>query len=378
VPGTPLLRAQTADGQVRLTAAGAWTAPNAAELERLVQGFALDPSAGGAATIDMHAIEQFDTYGALLLERLSRAWQARGKPIRIIALADRYQGLFRELHGINPPVTDSIPRESGIVQGLESLGLGVSNIARDLVTLVNMVGALGLALVAVLRHPMHLRLTSAVHHLDRVAWQTVPIILLITFLIGGIISQQGFFHFRKFGADEYVVDMVGILVLREIGVLIVAIMVAGRSDSSYTAELGSMKMREEIDALRTMGFDPVEILLLPRVIALGIALPLLTFLGSMAALYGGGLVAWLYGGMNPEIFTTRLREAISVTHFKVGLIKAPFMALAIGVVACTEGLKVKGSAESLGLRTTASVVKSIFLVIVLDGLFAIFFASIGM
>jgi phospholipid/cholesterol/gamma-HCH transport system permease protein len=199
-----------------------------------------------------------------------------------------------------------------------------------------------------------------------------------TFLIGGIISQQGFFHFRKFGADEYVVDMVGILLLREIGVLIVAIMVAGRSGSAYTAELGAMKMREEIDALRTMGFDPVDMLLLPRVIALIVALPLLTFLGSMAALYGGGLVAWLYGGMSPEIFVTRLREAISITHFKVGLIKAPFMALAIGIVACSEGLKVKGSAESLGLQTTASVVKSIFLVILLDGLFAIFFASIGM
>jgi phospholipid/cholesterol/gamma-HCH transport system permease protein len=139
-----------------------------------------------------------------------------------------------------------------------------------------------------------------------------------------------------------------------------------------------MKMREEIDALRTMGLDPVQVLLLPRVIALVLALPLLTFLGSMAALYGGGLVAWLYGGMAPEVFMTRLREAISVTHFKVGMIKAPFMALAIGVVACSEGLQVEGSAESLGLQTTASVVKSIFLVIVLDGLFAMFFASIGM
>jgi phospholipid/cholesterol/gamma-HCH transport system permease protein len=206
----------------------------------------------------------------------------------------------------------------------------------------------------------------------------VPIILLITFLIGGIIAQQGIFHFRKFGAETYVVDMVGILVLREIGVLIVAIMVAGRSGSSYTAELGSMKMREEIDALRTMGRDPVEVLILPRVLALVIALPILAFLGSLAALYGGGLIAWTYGGMSPDIFIERLRDAISTTHFQVGMIKAPFMALAIGVIACAEGLRVKGSAESLGLQTTRSVVKSIFVVIVLDGVFAIFFASIGM
>jgi phospholipid/cholesterol/gamma-HCH transport system permease protein len=161
-------------------------------------------------------------------------------------------------------------------------------------------------------------------------------------------------------------------------VLIVAIMVAGRSGSSYTAELGAMKMREEVDALRTMGLDPVEVLILPRVIALLVALPLLTFLGSMAALYGGGLIAWLYGGMSPDIFIARLKEAISLTHFQVGMIKAPFMALVIGIVACTEGLRVKGSAESLGLQTTTSVVKSIFLVIVLDGVFAMFFASINM
>jgi phospholipid/cholesterol/gamma-HCH transport system permease protein len=241
-----------------------------------------------------------------------------------------------------------------------------------------MLGALALACGRILVRPSRFRLTSAVHHLDRVGWQAVPIMLLITVLIGAIIAQQGFFHFRKFGADDYVVDLVGILVLREIGVLIVAIMVAGRSGSSYTAELGSMKMREEIDALRTMGLDPVEVLILPRVIALVIALPMLAFLGSMAALYGGGLVAWLYGGMSPEIFIARLNQAISVTHFKVGMIKAPFMALAIGAIACNEGLRVQGSAESLGLQTTTSVVKSIFLVIVLDGLFAIFFASIGM
>src|SRR5207344_1443661 len=148
----------------------------------------------------------------------------------------------------------------------------------------------------------------------------------------------------KFGADAYVVDMVGILVLREIGVLIVSIMVAGRSGSAYTAELGSMKMREEIDALRTMGFNPVEVLILPRVLALVCALPILTFLGSMSALYGGGLVAWLYGGMDPEAFLLRLRDAISIDHFEVGMIKAPFMALVIGVVACSEGLRVKGSA----------------------------------
>ena len=194
----------------------------------------------------------------------------------------------------------------------------------------------------VLIHPRGFRLTSTVHHLEQVCWRAVPIIVLITFLIGCIISQQGIFHFRNFGADIFVVDMLGVLVLREIGVLLVAIMVAGRSGSAYTAELGSMKMREEIDALRTMGFDPIEVLILPRMLALIIALPMLTFLGDMAALYGGGLVAWLYGGIDPEAFLPRLRDAITIDHFIVGMIKAPFMALVIGIVACVEGLAVRG------------------------------------
>jgi phospholipid/cholesterol/gamma-HCH transport system permease protein len=196
-------------------------------------------------------------------------------------------------------------------------------------------------------------------------------------LIGAIIAQQGFFHFRQFGADDYVVDLVGILTLREIGVLIVSIMVAGRSGSSYTAELGAMKMREEIDALRTMGRDPLEVLVLPRVVALVIALPLLALIGSIAALVGGGIVASIYG-MEPSLFIARLGEAVSISDFEVGMIKAPFMALVIGLVACTEGFQVRGSSESLGARTTASVVKAIFLVIVLDGIFAMFFSSIGM
>ena len=317
----PLLSITTRDGQLELAAAGSWTARHAKELELLVEGVTREEASSRAGAIDMRGVKEFDTYGAWLLERLVRAWQARGAHMRIVALPDRYHGLLGEVHRANRKARDVPPHESRILLALETIGRAVADIGRDGVAFVNMMGALGHAAIGVVLRPQTFRLTSSVHHLDRVGWQAVPIVLLITFLIGGIIAQQGFFHFRKFGADEYVVDMAGILVLREIGVLIVAIMVAGRSGSSYTAELGSMKMREEIDALRTMGFDPVDVLILPRVIALVVALPLLTFLGSLAALYGGGLVAWLYGGMSSEIFMTRLREAISVTHFKVGMIK---------------------------------------------------------
>jgi phospholipid/cholesterol/gamma-HCH transport system permease protein len=375
---TPHLAGTVRDGHLELAARGSWTAGHANALELLVEDVSRRSTSAESATLNMREVAAFDTYGAWLLERLERAWHAHGREFSVVELPKRYEGVLAEVHGTNREAQKMPARENRAVLALEATGRTVAGLAHDLVVFLNMLGALGQALLKVLWQPRAFRLTSAVHHLDRVAWQAVPIILLITFLIGGIIAQQGIFHFRKFGADVYVVDMVGILVLREIGVLIVAIMVAGRSGSSYTAELGSMKMREEIDALQTMGRDPVEVLILPRVLALVIALPLLAFLGSMAALYGGGLVAWLYGGMAPETFIVRLKEAISLTHFNVGMIKAPFMALAIGIVACSEGLRVKGSAESLGLQTTTSVVKSIFLVIVLDGLFAMFFASIDM
>jgi phospholipid/cholesterol/gamma-HCH transport system permease protein len=297
--------------------------------------------------------------------------------VQFLGLPDRYRGLFDQVGRVNRRTGELEGGKNIFMAGLERIGQSAIALFAESITFLDMLAAVTFAGAHVLVRPRNFRITSAVYHLYRVGWQAIPIIFLITFLIGCIIAQQGFFHFRKFGADAYVVDMVGILVLREIGVLIVSIMVAGRSGSAYTAELGSMKMREEIDALRMMGFDPVEVLILPRVIALVIALPILAFLGATAALFGGGLIAWLYGGMSPEIFIARLHEAVSVTHFEVGMIKAPFMALVIGLVACSEGLRVKGSAESLGLRTTNSVVKSIFLVIVLDGIFAMFFASIG-
>jgi phospholipid/cholesterol/gamma-HCH transport system permease protein len=378
VAALPLLTATGTADQVCLRASGAWTAPHAAQLEELAQTQISATHPTGDVAIDMSAVEQLDTYGAWLLRRLRTALQERGCDLKVSGLAPRLRDLQQDVDRIAIEAGSTPRRAWSAADVLERIGRSTGGAWDQFILFVGMVGALSLSVLDALGHPRSFRWISAAHQLDRVGLRGVPIILLITFLIGGIISQQGFFHFRKFGADEYVVDMVGILVLREIGVLIVAIMVAGRSGSSYTAELGSMKMREEIDALRTMGLDPVQTLVLPRVLALIVALPLLTFIGSMAALYGAGLVAWVYGGMSPDIFIARLKEAISLTHFKVGMIKAPFMALAIGVVAAVEGLKVKGSAESLGLQTTTSVVKSIFFVIVFDGLFAVFFASIGM
>jgi phospholipid/cholesterol/gamma-HCH transport system permease protein len=374
--GGPTLERIAGNEGLALCAAGPWTARFAPALERLVSEAEQLTATRTDVSIDVSDVARLDTFGAWLIERLRRSIARDGVEPKIAGLSANYASLVDEVRHVGAaapaPKTGASFRAA-----IEGLGRTVYTFGDDIVALISMFGAVLAGIGRVIVRPASFRLTSTVHHLEQVGWRAVPIIVLITFLIGCIIAQQGIFHFRRFGADVFVVDMLGVLVLREIGVLLVAIMVAGRSGSAYTAELGSMKMREEIDALRTMGFDPIDVLIVPRLLALVIAVPMLTFLGGMAALYGGGLVAWLYGGVEPDAFLLRLRDAISINHFTVGMIKAPVMAAVIGIVACVEGLAVQGSAESLGQHTTASVVKGIFFVIVMDGVFAIFFASIG-
>ena len=357
------------EASLRLVASGSWIADNADAMQAALDALGAAPA---PAALDLAGVERLDMFGAYVLVRL------RGEPqAALTGVAETQRGLIDEM-GRLPRAALTTPARNRLAESLEALGRGLAAVGVDALDFAAMLGRLSATFGKALLHPRAFRLRSIVHHLDRVGVQAVPIMAMMTFLVGAIIAQQGFFHFRRFGAEDYVVDLVAVLILREIGVLLVTIMAAGRSGSAYTAELGSMKMREEIDALSTMGFDPAEILILPRVLALIIAVPALTFLGSLSALAGGGLVAWVYAGMSPAIYLVRLSEAVSLESFEVGMIKAPFMALAVGVVAAVEGLRVEGSTDSLGRRTTTSVVKSIFLAILLDGVFAIFFAAIGM
>jgi phospholipid/cholesterol/gamma-HCH transport system permease protein len=362
------------EGRLAIAGSGAWTADNATRLESSIDD--ARPNDASKLEIDMGDVKEFDTYGAWILERLMRG-DGRPRQVSLVRLPERFHDLVENVRRTNRSALAPPPRIAWPLARLADIGRGVEVLGGEALQLAAMIGALVMLFGGAVLAPRRFRLTSIVHHLDRVGVRAVPIIILITLLIGAIIAQQGFFHFRRFGADDYVVDLVGILTLREIGVLIVSIMVAGRSGSSYTAELGSMKMNEEVDALQTMGRSPFEILVLPRIIALVVALPLLALIGAMAALIGGGIVASIYG-MEPSLYVARLREAVSISDFEVGMIKAPFMALVIGLVACNEGFQVRGSAESLGARTTSAVVKAIFLVIVLDGIFAMFFSSMGM
>ena len=371
------LKIEAFDEGLVLTPLGPWTARTGEELRDKIETVDLAGMAGKTVAIDMGEIARMDTVGALLVEQLRASADGAGAAAEYHGLKPQHELLLAALKDRGRREPPPSRRDPWLVRVVGGVGKTVIEIVDDVGRGLGFLGATVMVAARLAVTPWRIRYTSIVFHLDRVGLRAVPIISLISFLVGAIVAQQSIFQLNKFGATLFVVDLLGILVIRELGVLLTAIMIAGRSGSAYTAEIGSMKMREEIDALKTMGLDPIEILAFPRLVALGIALPLLAFISCMAALLGGGLVAWGYGDITPVTFLQRLNDALTVNSFVVGMLKAPFMAVVIGLIACTEGMKVEGSAESLGARTTSSVVKSIFVVIVLDGVFAMFFAAMG-
>ncbi len=361
-------------GTLRVRLNGRWTASHAGAVERQMGDLVRDAEAG-RVILDLSRVSRLDTLGAWVLDRTRHELGEKGLSADFTGARDEHRILLDEVayrgFQTSPPA-----RRGTIVDFFAEIGQTVVNVGRDFAQGTSFFGEVVTALARVLLNPSRFRAAAVTHQLEQIAYRGTPIIALISFLVGAIVAQQGIFQLQKFGAIAFVVDLIGILVLRELGVLLTSIMVAGRSGSAFTAEIGSMKMREEIDALRVMGLDPVEVLIVPRIVALLIGLPLLTFISNVSALLGGAVVTLTYGGISLDIFLVRLQQAIALSTFMIGMIKAPFMALIIGLIASLEGMAVQGSAESLGRQVTSSVVKSIFMVIVVDGVFAMFFAAI--
>jgi len=375
MPIAPAIASQRTAAGVRLGLAGDWTIDGGRELERAADALVADAQEERDAQIDLSGVEHLDTAGAWVIDRSLQTLSDRGVATQVIGARPEHAILLKEAH-FRPTEAAERPEAPTLTSLLADIGESVYGAKVDFVSGVGFLGRMVAVGLTVLVRPPRWRWTSTVYHLENFGLRSASLIMLINFLVGAIVAQQGIFQLVRFNATPYAVDLIGILVLRELGVLLTSIMIAGRSGSAITAELGAMKMREEVDALEVMALDPMEVLILPRILAMIAALPLLTFIADMAAIFGGGCVAWVYGDITPVAFIERLHDAIGLNTFFVGLIKAPFMALVIGVIASIEGLRVSGSAESLGRQVTASVVKSIFMVIVLDGLFAMFFAAV--
>lgn len=334
--------------------------------------------AAALAKVDVTGIAALDTAGARLLHTLLGAE-------RVAALLADETALPRERHALLKAVTNALVEPAApAAHGGYALGDVLAHIGETMVVFRRHVagfnGFVGLILETALRvavQPRRWRITALVANLERTGLDAVPIIALLTFLIGAVVAFLGATVLQNFGASIFTVDLVAYSFLREFGVLLTAIIVAGRTASSFTAQIGSMRANEEIDAIRVLGLDPIELLVLPRVYALLIALPMLTFVAMVSGLVGGMLVSATTLDISPVLFLSRIQDNVGLIHFWVGMAKAPIFAFLIAAIGCLEGFRVQGSAQSVGEHTTSAVVQSIFVVIVVDAIAALFCMEMG-
>lgn len=362
-------------GLLRLSARGDWRARFLKSVDSALRDFA-DDSVGRDIVIDVSGIERLDTAGAMVLQRTFHACESRTDASKFIGARESHATLLGQIEHHLAPCHVSRDHPNAFLLMTERLGRGVANAWHAMIELQSFIGNVLAHMGSLLFRPKHMRWRATVHHMEAAGLDALPIVGLMSFLIGAVIAFMGARILQLFNAEILTVQLVSISVLREFGVLLAAILVAGRSGSAFTAQIGSMKIREEIDAMRVLGLEPIEVLVLPRVFALIVMLPILAFCAAMLGLTGGGLVAWLAMDIPPALFVSQMEETISINNFWVGLIKAPFFAFIIAIIGCFQGMEVEGSAESLGTRTTLSVVQSLFLVIVIDAFFAMFFLEI--
>lgn len=373
----PRLNAGGEGGELFCAPSGVWTTRTVALVDGEIRELARRADVRSLA-IDLSAIANLDTAGAWLIRRLIARFAERGVATEVTGMSPAAETLLAAVESAATRKEVPAPPRArfGPLTVFEIVGRNTFGFRDDFLMGMHILGATIRGAQTKVGRGHAVNPAAIVSQIDRMGVGAIPVVVLMASIIGAIVAQQGAFQLRFFGAEIFVVDLVGILVLREIGVLLTAIMIAGRTGSAITAEIGSMKMREEVDALTVIGLNPMGVLVFPRLVALVIALPCLTVAADFAAIGGAIAVTYIYSDIPPAAFIVRMREAIDLSTVMAGLIKAPFMALIIGIIASIEGMKVGGSAESLGEHVTASVVKSIFVVIVVDGMFAVFYAAI--
>jgi phospholipid/cholesterol/gamma-HCH transport system permease protein len=327
---------------------------------------------GGDFVIDLAGVGRMDTIGAWIVHRT-----ARDRGAEIVGANESALTLLKQVEAADQPVKVRPDPPPPLLRVLDELGSATIEAGRTLVGLVGFFGAMLLAFAQIVRQPRRFRLNAVVQRFELVGVHAFGIIGLMSFLVGIVIAQQGAVQLRQFGAEVYTINLIGRSSIKELGVLMTAIMVAGRSGSSFAAQLGSMKLAEEVDAMRTIGVSPMEALVLPRIFATVLMMPLLGFYAAIVAIIGGGIFCWVSLGIPPVTFVQRTREVVPLTDLWQLLIKAPMFGLIISLAGCFQGMQVKSDAEEVGLRTTTAVVQAIFLVIVLDAFFAVFFTEIG-
>lgn len=363
-----------------LLCGGDWRMPELKALDRaLIDGLArLGDRAPEQVRIILEGIERIDTAGAWLIVRTIRSLEATGSAIELVGARPSHAALLERIRAIEPEPCAAEIVDHPILRLIVALGRTTVELVQESGRFFTFAGAVTLAFLRQLVRPRRIRTAAIIHHIEATGVNAIPIVALMAFLIGVVLAYQGADQLRQFGAELFTVDLLAVATLRELGVLLTAIMVAGRSGSAFTAQIGTMKVNEELDAMEVIGLDRLDVLVTPRIIALVVALPLLGFLANIMALVGGGLVVIFVLDIPLVLFLRQLREAVDVDLFIAGLIKAPVFAIIIASIGCYMGLKVKGDAASVGALTTQSVVAGVFLVIVVNAAFSVLFATFGL
>ena len=362
-------------GSLVLAASGEWLVEAAADIDRRLRG--IEAPKDGRVLLDLKGIDRLDTAGAWLLLRTEHDLTERGNAVEMRNLRPSFEPLIDQVRaaGIVAPAGHPRPAHhtiAGFISHIGEVSLGLITRAYSILGFFGLVATIAVRLA---RQPRRLSVTAIVAQMEQTGVNALPIVGLLTFLIGIVIAYQGADYLRFYGLESYTVQLTGASILRELGVLLTAIILAGRSGSAFTAQIGTMRVNEEIDAMRTIGLDPVEVLVLPRLFGLMLTLPMLTLCANFMGVFGGGLMAWSQLGIGIPQFLNQL-STIAPWSFWIGMIKSPFFAVVIALIGCYEGFQVAGSAESVGRLTTLSVVEAIFLVIVTDAVFSIFFSSL--
>ena len=365
-PTAPTAELDLATGQLRLH--GSWTLARASALEKV-----LAQVQGEVKTIDARAISALDSLGVFQLQRFASQRHLQREQLQFRHEHEPLIEAIAEVAHERP----SPKRDLGFKAAIARLGFAVVDNYREIIALLAFFGEVMVKLLRLVHQPRRLRITSIVHHMEQVGLDAVPLVLLLTYLVGAVLAFLGANILQDFGATILVVDLVNIAFLREFGVLLTAILLARRTANAFTAQIGAMVGREEVDAIRTLGLDPIDLLVIPRVLALLLMLPLLTFLAMIAGLLGGLTVGAVSLDIPPVAYITKIYEGIDIVDFWVGMSKAPVFALVIALIGCLEGLQVTGTAQSVGERTTSSVVQTISLVIIFDAFFALWFMHMG-
>ncbi|MFM7029272.1 MAG: MlaE family lipid ABC transporter permease subunit [Chakrabartia sp.] len=362
-----LLQEDLADGGQILRLSGSFTIALIGDIDGRLRDLSAD-----VRKIDLSAVEHMDTVGAWLVHRTAKTSGAE-----IVGAGKDASRLLQAVSGVDQAEIPPRPHPPSFERFLAEVGHSVIISFTTLLQFLGFVGQVVKACFILAMNPGRFRWHAVVQHFDMVGVRALGIIGLMSFLIGIVIAQQGAVQLRQFGAEVFTINLIGRLTFRELGILMTAIMVAGRSGSAFAAQIGTMKITEEIDAMRTIGVSPIEALVIPRLLASVIMMPLLGFYATLISILGGGLFCWISLEIPPITFVQRLQEVIPLTDLWVGLLKAPVFGAIIAMTGCFQGMQVSGNAEEVGLKTTAAVVQAIFLVIVLDAFFAVFFTQIG-